>query len=417
MEGQAAVRWTSKAWAGLGKIVVGKGDSLSFYPTEPMPMPPISPCRFWLVFVCLTLVPAAVVAQGTTSGPVSIGNEAFSLEVGGTAQVRAAYARDAAITARRLGFGIRRLRVRLRASMGERLAFFVQADGASADFQVLDLALEYRPAAAVQMRAGRIISARPAGFNSHMRIDAVDRPITIGEWAKRTIGADGHDFGLDVQVSGKRGFLRAFLHNGDGDWGRTRGNFREEVGMGDATRGIDQTGLAATVDAAYKPTAVPGLEVGGFGSINTARNPNTAYQEVGRSYATYGAHAYWGAAPGSQSVRLKADLVAIRYETLAAALLEAPVDYRQRMLGASVMGAARVFQSGEVFARYERFDSNTFSASDAYTFTTLGVSFSPSALRGQGYHRERITLAWTTRFDDGTKIASHGLVVQAQVAF
>jgi hypothetical protein len=327
------------------------------------------------------------------------------------------YARDASIAASRLGFGIRRLRLRLRANMGSRLAFFVQGEGANADFKMLDFALEYQASSLLKMRAGRIISARPGAFGSHTRIDAVDRPVSLGEWAKRTIGADGHDFGLEVQVAGTQGYVRTFLHNGDGDWGRARGNFREEVGMGDATRGINQTGLAATLEAAYKPAAVRGLEVGGFAGVNTSRNPNTAYQEVGRAYTTYSVHAYWGATPGSQPVRLKADLLGIRYETLEAALLEAPIDHRQQMRGVSLLAAGRVLQAAEVFARYERFDPNTFVSGDDYAFTTVGASFSPSAMRGQSYHQERVTLAWTTRFDDGVQMASHGLVLQAQIVF
>ncbi|HMB90756.1 MAG TPA: hypothetical protein VKP65_07910 [Rhodothermales bacterium] len=367
-----------------------------------------------LLLACWCVVPLDAISQGVA--PVSFGEGNVGFVVGGTAQVRATYAQDAPLLANRLGFGIRRLRLRMHASTGQRVGFFVQADGADANFKVLDLAVEYRPSSRWRLRAGRIISARPAGFNSHTRIDAVDRPVTIGEWAKHTIGADGHDFGVEARFAGPQGEVLAFLHNGDGHWDRARGNFREEVGLGSSTRDTDRTGLAATVYAAFTPTKRDGLDVGGFVGINTARNPNTAHQGIGRAYTTYGAHVYGGAIPGSWPVRVKAEVVGLRYETLDAAVLDTSNVFAQQMLGASVLAAVRFLRAGEVFARYERFDPNTTTPGDTFTFATVGGSLSTSALRGQPYHRERITLAWTMRMD-ATETMTYGLILQAQLVF
>lgn len=360
-----------------------------------------------LLLASWTMRPSEACSQGVA--PVSFGEGNVGFVVGGTAQVRATYARDAPLSANRLGFGIRRLRLRMHASMGQRVGFFVQADGADAQFNVLDLAVEYRPSSRWRLRAGRIISARPAGFNSHTRIDAVDRPVTIGEWAKHTIGADGHDFGVEARLAGAQGEVLAFLHNGDGHWDRARGNFREEVGVGSSTRDIDRTGLAATMSASFTPTKLDGLDIGGFMGINASRNPNTAYQEVGRAYTTYGVHAYGGAIPGSWPVRVKVDVVGLRYEAVDA--------FKEQMLGASIFAAVRFLRAGEVFSRYERFDPNTTTPDDTRTFVTVGSSLSPSALRGQPYHRERITLAWTIRLQDENQMATYGVLLQAQLVF
>jgi hypothetical protein len=373
------------------------------------------PLAFCLMLLCRAVVPSAASSQGVA--PVSFGEGNVGFVVGGTAQVRATYAQDAPLSANRLGFGIRRLRLRMHASMGQRVGFFVQAEGADANFKVLDIAVEYRPSARWRLRAGRIISARPGGFNSHTRIDGADRPVTIGEWAKQTIGADGHDFGLEARFAGPQGEVLAFLHNGDGHWDRARGNFREEVGVGSSTRDTDQTGLAATVYAAFTPTKLDGLDVGGFAGINLSRNPNTAYQDIGRAYTTYGAHGYWGADPGSQPVRIKADVVGLRYETLDAAALDTSTAFKQQMLGASLLAAVRFFRAGEGFARYERFDPNTATPGDTFTFATVGGSLSTSALRGQPYHRERITLAWTMRLPEATEKPTYSLILQAQLVF
>ncbi len=363
-----------------------------------------------LLLLCGSLLVPASRAQTLPSNPPSLGVEKLALQVGGTAQVRATYAHDDLAASNRVGFGVRRLRLRLKASWGERVAFFIQGEGANAEFRVLDLALEYRLSSALQLRAGRILGARPAALASHTKIDAIDRPVSVGEWAKRTVGADAHDFGIEARWTQPQGHIRAFLHNGDGHWGRARGNFREEVGVGSTTRGIDQTGLAATIEAAYRPQAVAGLEIGGFAGRNTTRNPNTAHNDMGRAYTTYGAHLYWGATPGSQPLRLKVDFLGLDYETPAA-----QGNFQQQVQGLSVFAASRLFRGSEVFARYEHFDPNTTHGGDDHTFLTLGASISPSAWRGLPYHQERITLAWTTRLDPVAP--SYGLVLQAQFVF
>lgn len=379
--------------------------------------------RILLLFVAAFLLPGTLPmtarGQAPSGRPSVLASDPIGLTLGATAQVRASFAHDNPSSASRVGFGIRRLRLRLKTTVGDRLSFSVQGEGANADFKILDLAVEYRLSSALRVRAGRIISAQPAGaaLTSHTKIDAIDRPVSAGEWSKRTLGADGRDFGIEARLDLTRWHFRAFVHNGDGDWGRARGNFREEVGLGDATQGIHRTGLAATLAATYQPVFAADLEVGGFVGANASRNANTAYEDIGRSYATYGAHLYWGALPGSRPFRLKADLMGLRYETLAAALREASLPYEQHLRGLSLLAAGRVFRAGEVFARYEHFDPNIHAANADYAFVTLGASFSPSALRGDAYHKERLTLAWTTRLDHATNAPAYGLVLQAQLVF
>jgi hypothetical protein len=117
--------------------------------------------------------------------------------------------------------------------------------------------------------------------------------------------------------------------------------------------------------------------------------------------------------PGSQPLRLKADFLAVQYETI-------PVEdgtYRQHMQGVSLLAAGRVLPASEVFARYETFTPNRGQADARRAFLTLGASFSPSALRGLSYDRERITLAWTSRLGATVQAPAYGLVLQVQVVF
>jgi len=357
--------------------------------------------------------PHKALSQSAPTASTSAGRDRFTLTLGGTAQIRASYAHDAPLSADRLGFGIRRLRLRLKTSLGERFAFFVQGEGAGSGLSILGFSVEYRLSPLLSLRAGRIVSALPAAMTGHTHIDAIDRTVGVGEWAHRTIGADAHDFGLEARLTLPRLQLQAFLHNGDGNWSRARGNFREDVGVGGATQGIDRTGLAATLAVAYTPSLVRNLEVGGILGVNGSRNPNTAYQEVGRAYTTYSVHCYWGALPGSLPLRLKADFLAVQYETLPAE----GGTYRQHMQGLSLLAAGRLLPASEVFVRYETFTPNRDQAEARHAFLTLGASFSPSALRGLSYDRERITLAWTSRLGSTAQAPSYGLVLQVQVVF
>ena len=204
-----------------------------------------------------------------------------------------------------------------------------------------------------------------------------------------------------------------FLHNGYGDWGSA--NLRGGLSSADPLGGQDHAGLALSLYGDYQPEALAGLEVGGFAGLNGAQSPLTARTagERGRTYVSYAAHLYWGTVPGSQPVRVKADAIGVRYA--------APENGGEAAstLGLSLLGAVRAGQGGEVFGRVASYrEDDAFAQVDNLPYWTVGGSFSPSALRGGSYARERFTLAYsTTRPDSPSAGRRHLVILQAQIVF
>ncbi|GIV60681.1 MAG: hypothetical protein KatS3mg043_1770 [Rhodothermaceae bacterium] len=372
------------------------------------------------LFLCGLLFPATGRAQDA-SPPARTSGQDVHLTLDGFLQTRVSYGlRDPAKDSgeRRLdrtGFGIRRARFRVLAGLG-RAGAFMQLDGAGGTLSVLDFFASYRLSNRVRLRLGRFAGAQPRSLilTPSTRIDAVDRAAIAERWARQTIGGDGRDFGLELQYATPRAELLLLLHNGDGDWDRLRGNFRQGPSENDATRGLDTEGLALTVAGALRPGGPDGLELGGFAGLNGSRNPNTRFldEERGRNYVTYGTHAYWGATPGSRAFRLKADVLGILYQA------RSRFDDRQHTFGASLLGAVRLHPAAEIFARAEVFDPDLNNDLDQDTYLTGGASLSLSALRGGPYHRERLTLAYTALLPASDLAPTEHLVIlQAQIVF
>lgn len=320
------------------------------------------------------------------------------------------------VEAERLGLGLRRARLRARADFGSGGGMYMQMDGAGGTLTFIDFYGQLRISDRWTLRAGRVASAQPRGFilTSVHYIDVADRAAVVERWGGMTVGGDGRDFGIDASY--RRGGTEAlfFLHNGDGDWNRMRGNFRPSISGGSATDGVDRTGLAATASVSHRLASRPDVEVGGFAGYSGARNPNTETAGgAGRSYGTFGAHAYLGARPGSRPLRLKLDLVGIAYEKLETE------SAGQTALGGSLLAAALARPCLEVFGRAELFSAdgrdNAPTGEDLYL--TAGATFSLSAMKGGEFHRERMTLAWQ-RVDFGDESGSENLVfVQLQFGF
>lgn len=305
----------------------------------------------------------------------------------------------------RVGWGVRRARARAVLTLSNGLGANYDVDVASGSLQSVDLFAFYNVNDNVRIRAGRMASAQP---RAHVGtplpfIDAVSRPAIAERWGQRTIGGDGRDFGVDVRYRTDELELSAFVHNGDGSFATDRGNVRQEISSGDATGGLNRVAQAVSGYVGYSPAALRGVEVGGYASYNSAEGPNTN----GRSYASYAAHLYWGAEPGSQPLRLKADAIGIHYEG----------DDDQRVLGLSLFGAARPTLFSEVFARAERLTPD-LDRGRADLFLTAGASVSVSALRGLPYHQEWFTLAYANGLPDvDNPVNQHLLVVQFQIVF
>lgn len=378
--------------------------------------------------VLLVLAPRAYAQE--EPGSVAMAIAGVDLRFGGTFQPRASYgfatgADDADDDLDRVGFGLRRARLRATATFGPGFGVYYDVDLATGDLRSVDLHAFWQATPRLRLRAGYLAGAQPYAytFTSHTRLDAVDRAAISERWANGTIGSSGRDFGFDVRYETDALTLDVFLHNGDGSFARDRGNFRESVSGLSATRGVDTDGLALGGFVNYKPAGLSGVEVGGFAGFNGSENPLTAPDgsEEGRSYVSYAGHLYWGATPGSQPFRLKGDVIGIMYEELPGEGTT-PTFEAQHSLGYSVFAAARAFAHGEVFARGEQYlpflDGGVNDDVGADTYFTAGASYSLSARRGLPYRQERVTVAYANGLPDAPALADqHLVVVQLQFVF
>lgn len=367
----------------------------------------------------LLLLQARPAAAQETGATVTSSAPSIRLTLSGGIQTRASYSWLSNVagddTPNRLGAGIRRARLRVLAAIGPRASVYMQLEGTGPVF--LDFWAAYQLTEQVQLRLGRFVSAQPRSLilTGMPFIDTVSRAAIAERWAGQTLGGDGRDFGLEAQVRFDEAELLLFLHNGDGNWSRARGNIREDISSGNVLRGVDNVGLAASAYGVLRPSAVADLETGAFLSYNASKNPNTDAFGVGRTYGTYGAHVYWGARPGSQPIRLKADLIGIRYQTLELGAQ----DFEQHVLGLALLAAGQVNPAAEVFARVEDYNPNTEEGGDlSDRFLTVGATYSLSARRGQPFHRERVTLAYSGLFPENSTVArQHQLILQIQFMF
>lgn len=350
--------------------------------------------RLLLPALSLVLLAAPVGAQIVLS-------DALRLDVAGGIQPRVGLGVEDASDETRYGVGLRRARIQARVLYREAVGVEYDVEGGSGSIQSVDLFAFATLADGVEARVGYFPVAQPRGaiFTPYVVIDAVDRAAIAERWMAGTLGGDGRDLGVDVTYASGGTRLTAAVHNGAGTFGRDAGNFREGISSPDVVNGPGTNGLA--VSAAASVEAGRGVEVGAFGSVNGSEPARTG----GRSYATGGAHLYWGALPGSQPVRLKLDALALRYEDVGAGTQEAA--------GVSALGAVRVLGAGEAFARAERFWTDVDA--DGTDYLTAGLSYSPSAARGGLYERVRVTLAYQHR--GGLGPSAHLVLVQGQLVF
>jgi len=337
----------------------------------------------------------------------------ITVRYGGTAQFRAGFHHNDGQDQDRFGFGMRRIRFRTTVNVGPDWIFFGQAEGAAASVGLTDLRIGYKISPSLMIWGGRFVMAQPASFaiTLNYEIDAIDRPASAVYWAGKTLGADGRDFGLEARFTQPTYLARFALHNGDGSWDRARGNFREEVAMGSPT-GVERKALAASGSFTWKPAGLQAFETGVYGSWNAAKSPLSTRNNVGRTYTSYSAHAYYGALPGSQPLRLKADVVGTRFESL-------PGDHHgEHALGTHLFGAYAVQAGMELYVRVERLWTDVHRTQTDVSFLAAGVSISPSARRGRPFSQERLTLGFTGRTRPGqTSLDAYGIMAQMQLNF
>lgn len=327
------------------------------------------------------------------AGVVRTGSDNISIRVGGTMQTRLTYAIDGGVneleeSTSRLGFGIRRTRFLIYTDIGDRIGLFFQMEGSGGTVSWLDLRGEYRIGDKTVLRMGRFVGAQPRAFarTSHSKADGVDLPVIAEKWGRMTIGSDGRDYGVEANWYLSEFELRAFVHNGYNKF-----NYCSAIGQEPVTGGVNTDGLAVSLAGTYKPGALENIEMGGFASLNTSRNPLTAVDGVGRNYFSYSFHSYWGPLPGDQAVRLKADVIGIQYQ-------EVEPFGSENSIGASFFGGVLAAPHIEIFARGEYWHSDRGGRESVEAiYGTAGGTFSLSALKGDPFVANRISLAYSLR--------------------
>lgn len=301
----------------------------------------------------------------------------------------------------RFGFGVRRARLRLNADFSDQFGTFFDVDLSSGSLSVASLFGYYKPSGEWSFRAGYIPGAQPMAYSltSHRELDLMERAAIAELWGRNTIGSNGRDFGVDATWVEGDVCASLFLHGGDGNFNRLRGNFRQSVSSHSATRGVDRTAAAISSNLLWRNAFVDGLELGAFASYNGSENPNTEVQDIGRSFVSYEGHVYYGAKPGSRPVRLKLDVIGVQYEEVTGTT--GNVIAAQNTLGVSVMGAVRIIDGLEMVTRLENYMPDDGSAD--VTFFGAGLVFSLSARRGLAFRRQRLTLAYTSALPDGSR--------------
>ena len=359
------------------------------------------------VLSLLVLAPTVAVAEEDDPNPVRTSAPHVDLDITGTFQPRFSY--GTADETDRLGFGLRRARLRTTATFDRRVGVHYDFDLRSGGLESVDLYVFYRWGGAWRVRLGYLAGAQPAAYipTSHTRVDGIDRAAIGERWSDITIGSRGRDFGVDVRRQTDRTRLELWLHNGDGNFAAARGNFRQSISDNDATRGVDRTDMAASAAAGWTPAE--DLEIGGFVGYNANRGPYTAAaaDARGRSYGSWSAHVYWGPDPGDRPLRLKAEVLGVNFESGDDG--EGGTVPARDVLGWALFGAVAPIEHGEVFFRYEEFDADDGRGADAYV--TAGASYSRSAARGRDYRQERVTLAYTNAVPGADGAETEHLVV------
>lgn len=277
----------------------------------------------------------------------------FSYRMGGTIQAWGSMGQIdkdfSGIDTSAFGFGLRRVRLRAYATLGDKMKGFVQMELTSP--KLLDARIEYLVSKAFTIKAGRFIGAgvRAGGLTSHTVIDITERPLSAVMWGTNTIGADYRDYGVDF--SGKFGDLTAnvTLHNGNGAF-----NMLNRQGRALTTY---NAGIAVSGMVVFKPSTVKGLEAGAYYGMG---NPDQ------NEYNAYNAYVYYEPKP----LRVKAELIG--YTNVGAA---ANGDDLSRM-GYYLFAGYGLTPNLEAVARFEIYDHNTEVDDNQLTLITLGATYS-----------------------------------------
>jgi hypothetical protein len=346
---------------------------------------------------------------------VSIGGQDVSVRLGFTVQPRFTYAYEAVNNAdaiERIGFGVRRYRMRATTSFGTDFRLFTQIEGSGASATLIDLRGEYKLNDKIWLRFGRFVGAHPRVMAITLLgdIDHIDRPAIAALWASNTIGGDARDYGLEMLYTTPQIEYRIFLANGHNGT-----NYRNEPNNSSITGNTPNKGMAVSTLLRYFPENFSGGEFGGFVGYNQSKNPNTISTRapgVGRGLLSTSAHAYWGARPGDQPIRVKFDFVSVHYDEIRFANGDS---FQQNFMGAALMGAYAVLPEFEVLATLENYNLDTDVPASEVRSITLAGSYSFSKARGGAFSTQKMTVGYVLKDQQGRDNPSHMLVVKFQI--
>jgi hypothetical protein len=365
---------------------------------------------FIILFIFLSFLYAPnTVAQNT----VTIAGQDVSLRLGLTLQPRFTYAFEDEDTqnVERLGFGVRRFRLRTYAGFGDNFRLFAQLEGAGVSAQVLDLRAEYSPIDHLWIRIGRFAGAQPRSmaFTLHSEIDMVDRATIADFWARNTIGADARDYGIELHYRPTKTEYRVFIHNGD-----NRNNFRGGPADDNMTERRNDKGLALSTSIRHFPNNDVHTDIGGFVGVNTSKNSYSIHPSlpgIGRSFISGSVHGYRGTFAGHYPIRLKFDAIMIKYEEIN----RNSVELNQLFTGVALFGGYLIRPDTELMLRIERLDRDANQSNDDALLLSAGVTYSFSATERKNFLGQKITAIFTFKDDSYLQKITHSIVIQLQL--
>jgi len=344
---------------------------------------------------------------------VTIAGQDVSLRLGLTLQPRFTYAfeDENSSSVERLGFGVRRFRLRTFAGFGDDFRLFAQLEGAGTSAQVLDLRVEYSPVSNLWIRWGRFAGAQPRSmaFTLHSEIDMVDRAAIADYWARNTIGADARDYGIELLYRPSKTEYRIFFHNGD-----NRNNYRSGPADDNMTENRNHKGLAISTSIRYFPSNDAHTDLGGYLGINTSKNNYSIHPSMpgmGRSFVSASIHGYRGTFAGHFPIRVKFDALMIRYEELT----QNAINLNQTFTGISLFGGYLIRPDTEIMIRAERVDRNSqLSDNEVFLFST-GLTYSFSAAKNKNFLGQKLTAVYTYKDDLHLQKITQSVVIQLQI--
>ena len=307
----------------------------------------------------------------------------MKISLGGTVQTMFSMGQTGADTSQ-MGFGMRRTRLKAKASFGKHFTGFIQYSAKSS--KMLDARMTFKLNNALNIRVGRFIGAgvRAAGLTSHTVIDIVERTMTAQKWGAATIGADFRDYGVAFMGKVNDFSYNLTLHNGNGALNITASQKTQPSLLNE--------GVAISAMASFKPKAVKGLEAGAYYGMGNA-NVN--------DYSAYNAYVYWEPKP----IRVKAEFTGWTNQN-------GPVDVSS--MGYNVLGAYGFAKNFEALVRFENYDGNTDFDEDATTLITVGARY---FLYPSKWTSSKITAAYVMRGEEGDAVDNDVFYVMFQMAF